>query len=294
VSAPPAVSIVTPSLNQAAFLEEAVASVRAQGYARLEHIVVDGGSRDGTREVLAGLGGTVRWIAEPDAGQAAAVNKGVRMSAGDILGWLNADDLYEPQAVSAAVAFLQAHPEVALVYGDAVFVDAGGRELGPCGAVRPFTYPELVHVGDFVAQPAAFFRRSAFEAVGGLDESLHWAMDYDLWLKLARRFPVVYLPERLARYRWTGENKTARGGYARLRELEKVGRRHGAGGLPAVFRLEKFALDRRTAAEHWRARRVAAAAAAWGGGAWAVLSSPRALDVCLRPRRWSAARPRPS
>jgi SAM-dependent methyltransferase len=292
VSAPPAVSIVTPSLNQAAFLGEAIASVRGQRYARLEHIVVDGGSRDGSRDVLAGVGDAVRWIAEPDAGQAAAVNKGVRMSSGDILGWLNADDLYEPGAVSAATAFLEAHPEVALVYGDAVFVDAAGRELGPCDAVRQFTYSELVHVGDFVAQPAAFFRRSAFEVVGGLDESLHWAMDYDLWLKLARRFPVAYLPKRLARYRWTGQNKTARGGFARLRELERVGRRHGAGGLPAVFRVEKFALSRRTAAEHWRARRMAAAAAAWGGGAWAVLSSPRALGVCLRPGRWSAGGPR--
>lgn len=294
MSAPLAVSIVTPSLNQAAFLGEAIASVRGQRYGRLEHIVVDGGSRDGTREVLAGLGDAVRWIAEADAGQAAAVNKGVRMSSGDILGWLNADDLYEPGAVSAAAAFLEAHPEVALVYGDAVFVDAAGRELGPCGAVRPFTYQELVHVGDFVAQPAAFFRRSAFEAVGGLDESLHWAMDYDLWLKLARRFPVAYLPERLARYRWTGQNKTARGGFARLRELERVGRQHGAGGLPALFRVEKFALSRRSAAEHWRARRMAAAAAAWGGGAWAVISSPRALEACLRPGRWSAARPRVS
>lgn len=282
--------MVTPSLDQAGFLADALASVRGQDHARIEHIVVDGGSRDATRDVLAAQGDTVRWVSEPDAGQAAAVNKGVRMGSGEFVGWLNADDLYEEGAVSAAVSFLDAHPDVALVYGDAIFVDASGRELGPCAQVRPFTYEELLHVGDFVAQPAAFFRRSAFEAVGGLDESLHFAMDYDLWLKLARRFPVAYLPRRLARYRWTGANKTARGGLARLAELDEVGRRHGAGGLPAVFRLEKFALSRRAAAEHWRARRWGAAASAWGAGAWTVVSSARALGVCLRPGVWSFAR----
>jgi glycosyl transferase family 2 len=280
------VSVVTPSLNHAAYLRDAIASVRAQEGTRVEHIVVDGGSEDGTKEILSGQGAAVRWLSEPDAGQAAAVNKGVRMSAGAILGWLNADDVYEAGAVAAAAGFLEAHPDVALVYGDAVFMDAAGRELGPCTQVRPFTFAELVEVGDFVAQPAAFFRRSAFDAVGGLDESLRWAMDYDLWLKLARRFPVAYLPRLLARYRWTGENKTAQGGFARLAELESVGRRHGAGGLPALFRVEKFALSRREAAQHWRAGRVGAAAAAWGGGAWAVLSSARALRACLAlPRR---------
>jgi glycosyltransferase involved in cell wall biosynthesis len=279
---PPLVSIVTPSLNQAVFLGDAVASVQGQQGPPLEHIVVDGASADHTRELLAGQGDRVRWVSEPDAGQAAAVNKGVRMATGEILGWLNADDVYEPAAVATALAALDAHPEAALVYGDAVFVDTDGRELGPCTQVRPFTYEELVRMGDFVAQPAAFFRRSAFEAVGGLDESLRWAMDYDLWLKIAQRFPVVYLPRRLARYRWTGANKTALGGFARLAELELVGRRHGAGGLPALFRLEKFALSRREAAAHWRAHRVGAAAATWGGGAWAVLSSPRALGAGLR------------
>lgn len=288
----PLVSVVTPSLNHAAFLGEAVASVRAQAYAPLEHVVVDGGSEDGTCEMLSALGSAVRWVSEADRGQSAALNKGVRMSTGEILGWLNADDLYEPGAVASAVAFFDAHPDVALVYGDAVFVDAAGLELGPCSQVREFTHAELVHSGDFVAQPAAFFRRAAFDAVGGLDESLHWAMDYDLWLKLAARFPVAYLPRRLARYRWTGENKTARGGFARLAELESVGRRHGGGGLASAFRLEKLALCRRAAGEHWRARRAAAAAASLGSGAWAVLSSPRALAFALRTSRDSADPPR--
>jgi hypothetical protein len=292
LTAPPLVSVVTPSLNHAAYLGEAVASVLDQVGVHLDHVVVDGASSDGTRAVLGAFGPRVRWVSEPDGGQAAAVNKGVRMGTGSILGWLNADDLYEPGAVAVAAGFLEAHPEVALVYGDAVFIDAGGRELGPCTQVRRFTYSELVHAGDFIAQPAAFFRRSAFEAVGGLDESLRWAMDYDLWLKIARRFPVAYLPQRLARYRWTGQNKTASGGFERLAEIEAVGRRHGAGGLPALFRLEKLALGRRVAAEHWRAGRWAAAAAAWGAGAWSVLSSPRAVALCFRPEaRASGRRP---
>jgi glycosyltransferase involved in cell wall biosynthesis len=274
--------VVTPSLNHARFLAEALASVRAQDHARLEHIVVDGGSVDGTTEVLAALGTTVRWVSEADGGQAAAVNKGFRMSSGEILGWLNADDLYEPGAVSAAVACFEAHPEVALVYGDATFVDADGVELGPCSQVRPFSYSDLVHVGDFVAQPAAFFRRAAFEAVAGLDETLQWAMDYDLWMNLAARFPVAYLRRPLARYRWTGENKTAHGGLARLKELETVGRRHGGRGLAAAFRVEKLAFCRRAAASQWRERRRLAAASLLWEGARSVLSSPRALGLLLR------------
>ncbi len=273
----PVVSIVSPSLNQGAYIEDTIRSVLAQDYPRIEYVVMDGGSTDGSRAVLERYEGRIRWVSGPDGGQAAAINQGLRASTGEVLAWLNCDDTYEPGAVSAAVQYLRDHPEVTLVYGDATQTDAQGTEIGPFAQVEPFELDRLVHQGDFVVQPAAFFRREAFLAVGGLDESLHWAMDYDLWLKIGRRFPVAYLPRRLARCRWTGENKTSLGGFARLAEIERVGRRHGAGGLPAGFRVEKLALSLREARRHARAGDLASAVGLGLRGTWAVVSSGRAL-----------------
>ena len=114
--------------------------------------------------------------------------------------------------------------------------------LGPCTVVEPYSCHRLIHYGDYIIQPAAFFTRQAYEAVGGLDKSLHWAMDWDLWIRLARRYPVVYIEKHLASYRWLGSNKTAEGGFDRLEEIETVARRYGCNGLPAYFRLEKARL----------------------------------------------------
>ena len=282
MSESPLVSVVTPSLNQGRFIGDAVRSVLGQDYPRIEYLVVDGGSTDGTLAVLAGHDGAIRWISEPDHGQAAAINKGFRLASGEVLAWLNSDDLYEPQAVSAAVAYLQAHPDTAMVYGDATHVDAQDEEIGPCAYVGPFDLDRLVHESDYIVQPAAFFRRSAFEAVGGLDESLHWGMDYDLWLKIARRFPIAYLPRKLARYRQTGENKTALGRFDRFEEIKRIGQRHGAGGLPATFGVDYFWL---CVKEAWRRAssgdfRVAAGLAVKGSAA--LFGSSRTLRYFFR------------
>ncbi len=273
----PVVSIVSPSLNQGPYIEDTILSVLAQDYPRIEYVVRDGGSTDGSLAVLERYTGRVRWVSGPDAGQAAAINQGLRESTGEVLAWLNCDDTYEPGAVSAAVQYLRDHPEVMLVYGDATLTDARGTAIGPCAHVEPFALERLVHHGDIVVQPAAFFRREAFLAVGGLDESLHWTMDYDLWLKIGRRFPAAYLPRKLARCRWTGENKTSVGGFARLAEIERVGRRHGAGGLPAAFRLEMLALSLREARARAREGHLLAAAALGLRGTWAVVTSGRAV-----------------
>jgi len=184
----PLVTIVSPSLNQGQYIEEAIRSVLAQDYPRIEYIVVDGGSKDGTIQALKRFGDGLRWISEPDTGQAAAINKGLAMGSGEILAWLNCDDYYEAGAVSRVVRHFVDRPDLMLVYGDARFVDAGGRDLGPCRQVEPFDLDRLRLYSDFIVQPAAFFRREAFEAVSGLDETLHWAMDYDLWIKIGRRF----------------------------------------------------------------------------------------------------------
>jgi glycosyltransferase involved in cell wall biosynthesis len=282
VSESPLVSVVTPSLNQGRFIGDAVRSVLGQDYPRIEYLVVDGGSTDGTLAVLAGHDGAVRWISEPDNGQAAAINKGFRLASGEVLAWLNSDDLYEPQAISAAIAYLQAHPDTAMVYGDATHVDAEDVEIGPCAYVGPFDLDRLIHESDYIVQPAAFFRRSAFEAVGGLDESLHWGMDYDLWLKIARRFPIAYLPRKLARYRQTGENKTALGRFDRFEEIKRIGQRHGAGGLPATFGVDYFWLCVKEARRRAMKGDIRAAAGLARKGSAALFGSPRALRYFLR------------
>jgi glycosyltransferase involved in cell wall biosynthesis len=231
----PLVSIVTPSYNQGQFIREAIESVLTQDYPNIEYLVVDGGSRDSTLDVLRCYHRRVRWISEPDGGQADAINKGVAMTRGDIVAWLNSDDVYTPGAVSRAVEEIQAYPAVALVYGQAEEIDRSGAVIGPYTQIGPFDLQRLIHRLDFIVQPATFFRRAPFLAVGGLDTSLSYCFDYDLWIKLSLRFPAHYIPEVLARSRVYPETKTASGGLERLKEIERMIRRYGRYILPSLY-----------------------------------------------------------
>ncbi len=238
----PRVSLVTPSYNAAPYLRAAIDSVLAQDYLDIEYLVMDGGSTDGTLELLRGYGEKVRWISEKDQGQADAIARGFEQTTGAILGWLNADDVLKPGAVRTAVDTFLANPGTALIYGNADFIDVAGRTLGACTVVEPYSLHRLIHYGDYIIQPAAFFLSKAYEAVGGLDKTLNWAMDWDLWIRLAQGYDVVYIEKQLASYRWLGSNKTAEGGFERLEEVEMVARRYGCNGLPAYFRLERARL----------------------------------------------------
>jgi glycosyltransferase involved in cell wall biosynthesis len=235
LEAQPLVSIVTPSFNQGAFIAATIESVLAQDYPRIEYLVVDGGSTDTTLDLLSRYGERVRWVSEPDDGQADAINKGIALTRGAIVAWLNADDLYLPGAVARTVAELQAHPQATLVYGQAEFIDRGGAVIGSCSQVEPFNLDRLIDQLDFIVQPATFFRRDAFLAVGGLDAQLRYCLDYDLWIKLALHYQVRYLPRVLARVRTYPATKTASGGLERLEEIERMIRRYGRRRLPALF-----------------------------------------------------------
>lgn len=228
----PLVSIVTPSFNQAQFIEATISSVLAQDYPRIEYIVADGGSTDGTLEILRRYGDRITWLSEPDRGQSHAINKGFSRARGEILAWLNSDDTYLPQAVSTAVKHLTAHPACAMVYGEGYCIDEAGRVTGRFPATRPFDLWQLVYVSDFILQQTVFFRREAVEAVGGLDESLNWAMDWDLFIRIGKLFQVDCLPQYMANLREYRSAKTASGGIPRLRELARVMRRHGSWRYP--------------------------------------------------------------
>lgn len=206
----PLVSIVIPSLNQAQYLKESLRSALAQDYPRVEVLVIDGGSTDDTLEVLRSLGDCIRWISEPDTGQANAVNKGWRLSRGEILGWVNADDLLAPLAASSAVRAFQLNREIACVYGRCHFIDSLGRKVGDYG-VRPYDYSSLFLGGeDYIPQPAAFVRKAqAFDA-GLLNEGYRYVLDYDFWLRLGMRHPFVHVPMHFASLRIHPATKTGR------------------------------------------------------------------------------------
>ena len=217
---------MTPVLDGAPFIARAVESVLAQDYPSLEYIVVDGGSRDGTLELLRAYGDRVRTIVLEGTSQAQALNAGFAVAGGEILAFLNADDAYLPGAVATAVAEMRAHPEAPFVYGEADHVDGAGNVIGayPVEAYAP----EALARRCIVCQPAAFFRAAAFAAAGGFDTTLNYALDYDLWIRLARAGTPRKFDARIALSCMHPANKTLGGRRAAYEETMRVMRRHYA------------------------------------------------------------------
>lgn len=221
------ISVITPSYNQGAFLGDTIASVLAQERAADEYIIVDGASTDSTVGVLARARPLVtRVVSEPDGGQAEAINKGVQIASGDVIGWLNSDDCYFPWTLATVQRVFEQNPDAAVVYGDYVKIDASNRLL----ALRrqPSFNASIARNGYLtVMQPSAFFRRQAFCDVGGVDISLRYAMDYDLWLKLASVGRIVHVREYLSAFRLHEVSKSVaeRGNFRAENRLVQA--RHG-------------------------------------------------------------------
>jgi glycosyltransferase involved in cell wall biosynthesis len=204
--APPLVSVITPSFNAARFLEETIQSVLAQDYPYIEYIVMDGGSTDGSLNILRSYADRLTYSSGADEGAADAINNGFAKARGEILAWLGADDTYLPGAVSKAVAALNCNPDAAAVYGEGYWTDAQGQVLGSY-PTEDFD-PNMFARECCICQPACFFRRDAVEAVGMLNPALRSSFDYDLWIRLTKRYRFVHLPEYLASSRMHRENKT--------------------------------------------------------------------------------------
>jgi glycosyltransferase involved in cell wall biosynthesis len=217
----PVISVVTPSFNQGEYLEETLLSVLSQqGDFFLDYLIVDGASTDRSLQIIREFeqrieqgewsggcrGIRYRWLSEVDRGQTDALQKGFRMADGGILAWLNSDDVYLPGTLQAVAGFFRSDAETVLFYGDAHYCDATGAVVG--------RYPTEAFDGEklawfnFFCQPATFFREEAFATVGGLDPSLHFAMDYDLFIRLAQSGKTRYLPRYFAKYRLHAEAKT--------------------------------------------------------------------------------------
>ncbi len=250
----PLVSIVTPSFNQARFLEATIQSVLSQDYPHLEYIIVDGGSSDGSLEIIKKHADRLAWwVSEPDRGQTDAINKGFARARGEILAWLNSDDTYQPGAVSAAVKFLQEHPRVGLVYGDAHYIDETGRVIGKFPAAQT-DLRRLRRGYVHIPQQAAFFRAELWRAVGPLDPSFYFAMDYDLWVRIARRAQVRYVPQTWANFRIHASGKTLAADERCWPEMLRVHYRDGGRFLSVI--VAKYYLRRLIAPLWtWRLRR---------------------------------------
>jgi hypothetical protein len=262
----PRVSIITPSFNQAAYLEHTLRSVLGQGYPDLEYLVVDGGSDDGSVEIIRHYADQLTWwVSEKDYGQAEAINKGFARATGEIIAWLNSDDLYLPGAVQGAVQAFQQHPECGMVFSDVRSIDENGKTFN------------IMRYGDWrledlmafniIGQPGVFMRRAVLEQAGTLDPDYHFLLDHHLWLRMAQAAPIQHVPGEWAAARFHAAAKNvaqaARFGQEAYRIEDWMQQQ------PALA--EKFARNRRrilAAAHRFNARYLLD-----GGQAWPALRS---------------------
>lgn len=210
----PAITVITPSFNQARFIERTIRSVLDQDYPNLEYIVIDGGSRDGTVDILRKYEGRLTWVSEKDKGQTDAINKGIERSTGDIIAYLNSDDVYEKDAFARVAEYFSVHPDAMWLTGKCRIIDEQDREVRrPITAyknflLRHFSY-SLLLVTNPVSQPATFWRREALREIGLFDEDQHLVMDYHYWLRMGRKYPLEVLDAYLAGFRVYAASKTS-------------------------------------------------------------------------------------
>ena len=197
----PLISVVTPSYNQARFLEQCIESVLGQGYPRLEYLIVDGGSTDGSVEIIRRYADRLSsWVSEPDHGQGDAINKGFARARGELVAWLNADDFYLPGALLAAAEAYRNDPQASFYFGDGFRVGEDGTARAAFFPHGPQPYDEaaMIFGMNYVLQPATFMRREPLAAIGHLDAELHYGLDTDLWIRLARVEELRRIAERHA------------------------------------------------------------------------------------------------
>lgn len=231
----PIVSVITPSFNQSPFLERTILSVLSQDYPNLEYIIIDGGSTDGSVEIIRHYEDRITsWSSEPDLGQTDAINKGFGRAQGEILCWLNSDDTFRPGAIREAVEYLQSHPEIGMVYGIAYYIDEQDRVLGrfPMGQIG---YAQLRRGGNAIAQQASFFRRRVWQMVGPLDPSFYYAMDWDLWVRIAAVTPIRFVPRPWANFRLHGGSKSLKEANRCWPEMVRVHFREGGSRFSVLY-----------------------------------------------------------
>lgn len=208
------ISIITPSYNQGPFIEETIQSILSQeGDFELEYIVMDGGSTDETVDILKKYEDKITWISEPDRGQSHAINKGMKKTTGDIVAYLNSDDILMPGALQKVSEFFKSHPSTHWVYGKCHIIDESGKEIRKWITsyknlmCRRYTYNKIL-AENFISQPATFWKRKVYEEIGPFNEELKLVMDYEYWLRIGEKYDAGYIPEYLAGFRWYTQTKS--------------------------------------------------------------------------------------
>jgi glycosyltransferase involved in cell wall biosynthesis len=249
----PRISIVTPSYNQGQFIEETIRSVLLQNYPNLEYIIMDGGSTDNSVEIIKKYGKYLSyWTSEKDNGQADAIAKGFAQTTGYVIGWVNSDDYLLPCALQNVGRFFAEHSEVNFIVGSGIVVDTKGRLIRKYFSF-PQSFESLLVGGQFFMQVSSFWRREAYEEVGGLDTSLRFAFDYELFLRLARRFPLRGINALLSAFRIHEQSKSSTiWETVALPEIAEIQRRHG---IKRFAKSECQRLHDETVAEFYRLNR---------------------------------------
>jgi glycosyltransferase involved in cell wall biosynthesis len=200
------ISIITPSFNQARYLEGTIQSVLTQDYPRIEYMVIDGGSTDGSIEIIKKYESRLaHWVSEKDNGQADAINKGLARVKGEIIAWLNSDDYYLPKAISAALKVFEENPEVVMVYGDLLAVDEHGQTINIL-KYKQLSLEDLLCF-QIIGQPSVFLRREAYQKAGRLDPTFHFLLDHHLWIRIAQQGKILHIPQTWAAARYHAEAK---------------------------------------------------------------------------------------
>src|SRR3989338_9210073 len=242
----PLVPIVTPTYNQAQFIEETIRYVKAQDYPHIEHLILDDASTDHTREILQRYEGTyaMRWSAQAHEGQAAQIRRGFARAGGEIFAWLNSDDVYLPGAVSAAVEALQRAPDADLIYGNVIVIDGEGRPLGR-RVLTTLDCDDFLGLGNCLAQPATFWTRDIYERVGGVNPNYYFQMDLDFFIRVAREGRLRHLRRDLAEIRMHADGKMVKADHIRRQELALLQQRYLRPGELQRFRYSRMRLTAR-------------------------------------------------
>lgn len=217
-------SIVTPSYNQGEYIEDTIQSLLNQSYKNFEHIVIDAKSTDNTLDVLSKYN-HLNWISESDNGQADAINKGIKLAKGEIFAWLNSDDYYDKETLKLVAEVFDSKPEVNILFGDITYIDKDKNKIDLLSG-NSLSYKDLIRCPDIIRQPSMFWRKSLFDEIGLLDEKFHLVMDFDFFLRAAKKYDFFYLPENLSYFRVYDDAKTQKYQRKQAVEIYKVYRKN--------------------------------------------------------------------
>jgi glycosyltransferase involved in cell wall biosynthesis len=234
------ISIVTPSFNQASFLQATIESVFAQSHPNVEYIIMDGGSTDNSLEIIKKHAGRLAyWQSEKDSGQANAINQGWKRATGDVLSYLNSDDLLLPNALSTIAEAFEKNPDIHVIYGDAILIDSSGQKIADLFS-HPFEPQQVLTTWeDPIVQASAFVRRSVLERFGGFDESFHFCLDFEYWVRIFDQAKLLHIPIRLSAIRLHSASKTSTAEVRQASELLRIAERAISARLPAKYGIQE-------------------------------------------------------